>query len=305
MDAVTINQDIYDIHGHQITRASDVLSGDYLASLADSCRFKKNTNKPVRGTFISDDLHEALNHKRYEAIFNHQGIKDEILKVIGGVSLNPILYEEFDLMKKRDFYTYRHVLLTTALTVRMAMDIYSDTNKIPDIAEAAFTHDFGKARVPLNILQKTNFLTPDENDFIAGHPTVGYLLLIYYQGALNSLNSKVAFEHHEKIDGSGYPRGIKESNPIVELVTTSDIYDALISERPYRKETYTVRAALDYLTREMDDGKLDETTVCLLASYNRKNDGFKKNVPLSRNFRGIPPAGSSYAPIKKKGDLKK
>jgi hypothetical protein len=55
----------------------------------------------------------------------------------------------------------------------------------------------------------------------------------------------------------------------------------------------------------MDDGKLDETTVCLLASYNRKNGGFKKNVPLSRNFRGTPPAGSFYAAIKKKGNLKK
>ncbi|MBI5026431.1 MAG: hypothetical protein HZC12_06855 [Nitrospirae bacterium] len=298
---LTIKHDIHDIHGNRVAKAGDVLTEGYLHLLADSCRFKKEVKKLVSETTMFSDLKEFLNYKNYQFIFDPEGVKDEVLKVIGGISLQPILFEEFDLMKERDFYTYRHVILTTALTVRMALDIYSNANEIFNAAEAAFTHDFGKIRVPLHVMQKTNFLTVAENDFISEHSTVGYLLLIYYQGTVDSLNNKVAFEHHEKIDGSGYPRGIKESHPIVEIVTTSDIYDALISERPYRKESYTIRAAIDHLTKEMDDGKLNETTVCLLASYNRrKKSSSIENISLSRNFRGTPPAENFYSPVKKK-----
>lgn len=301
---LTIHHDLYDIHGNLVAKAGDILTDDYIRSLSDSSRYKGRAKKSVEETGIYEDIKESLDQEKYQPVFNHEGIKDEILRIIGSISFNPILFDEFDLMKRRDFYTYRHVLITTALAVRMAMDLYISNDEIHKIGEATLTHDFGKARIPLNILQKTNFLTTDESDFIAEHPTVGYLLLTYYQGKIDSLNSKVAFEHHEKMDGSGYPRGIKEIDPIVELVTANDIYDALISERPYRNETYTMRAAIDHLTKEMDDGKLNETAVSLLVSYNREKSKPTTNINISRNFRGIPPHENFYSPIKRKGNIK-
>ncbi|MDX1764820.1 MAG: hypothetical protein R3231_10905, partial [bacterium] len=190
--------------------------------------------------------------------------------------------------------------ITTALSTLMALDLFKDRPLVSLAAFTALTHDFGKSRIPLRILQSSRKLNPQEYLYILEHPWIGFLLLTYYTGTSYSLNSQVALNHHEKIDGSGYPRGVTVHDPIVQLVTICDIYDALISPRSYRKFPYDVRGAIDLLCDEGEKGRVDLQGVKLLISYNRHNRPAADSITVSQSHSGYKPPDdknhySSYA----------
>jgi HD-GYP domain-containing protein (c-di-GMP phosphodiesterase class II) len=82
--------------------------------------------------------------------------------------------------------------------------------------------------VPLHILKKTTPLTRTERGIIEHHAAAGYVLINYYYKDIQPLTCRVALDHHERKDGSGYPRGIIFKDPLVEIIAVGDIYDALI-----------------------------------------------------------------------------
>jgi HD-GYP domain-containing protein (c-di-GMP phosphodiesterase class II) len=100
---------------------------------------------------------------------------------------------------------------------------------------AATLHDIGKARIPLSILDKPARLDPDEDEIMKRHPVIGYDLLKGVAGIDPEILDGVR-HHHEYLDGSGYPDGLKapEISDLVRLLTISDIFAALIESRPYR-----------------------------------------------------------------------
>lgn len=191
------------------------------------------------------------------------------------------------------------------MTARMAEDLYQDSKTALMAASTALTHDFGKSRIPLEILQSTKKLAYEEYLYIREHPWVGFLLLAYYTGNYESLHSLVALNHHEKIDGSGYPRGVKVVESLIQFVTINDIFDALISQRPYRLEPFNIRGALDHLCDEAEAGKLNMTGVKLLLSYNRHTKPPIDSMVYSREHLGYRPPDdlnnySSHEEYKKK-----
>jgi HD-GYP domain-containing protein (c-di-GMP phosphodiesterase class II) len=107
----------------------------------------------------------------------------------------------------------------------------------------------------------------------------------------------VARDHHERIDGSGYPRGIRQHDPIVEIITTCDIYDALISPRPYRPNSYGNRAALEVIIEMAENGKIGRDVVHALVAHNRESKPSHKHIKLSLEKRGTPPQGNSYGKL--------
>ena len=95
--------------------------------------------------------------------------------------------------------------------------------------------------MPIDILMKRDPLTRDERNVLFQHPVAGYVLLCYYTKDMNNFSAKVARDHHERLAGSGYMRGVKLKYPMVEIVAVSDVYDALISPRPYRPTAFDNR----------------------------------------------------------------
>jgi HD-GYP domain-containing protein (c-di-GMP phosphodiesterase class II) len=158
-------------------------------------------------------------------------------------------------------------------------------------------HDLGKICIPLKILKKTNPLTRTERGIIEHHTSAGYVLLSYYLKDSDSFLAKVAKEHHERRDGSGYPLGISVTDQMLEIIMVSDIYDALISTRPYRGTAYDNRTALEELTRMAAEGKLGWDVVKALVACNRGTKPHYKECIVSTEERGAPPKDNRYGII--------
>jgi putative nucleotidyltransferase with HDIG domain len=147
--------------------------------------------------------------------------------------------------------TFQHCLLVTGVAVGFAMDIGFDTADVKRLGVAATLHDIGKARIPLSILDKPGRLDPAEEEIMRRHPVIGYDLLKDIPDISAEILDGVR-HHHEYLDGSGYPDGLKalQISDLVRLLTISDIFAALIESRPYRPampgaEAYKILCGMD------------------------------------------------------------
>jgi len=298
IEDLSLKRDVFAISGNCIAQEGSRLGTNFLEDIATSGRIFSDTCRLFSETPIYRDLVLIINEGMYSNIFAPFTLKGELLKTLGRASFHPIFYEELDWMKVFDFYTYHHILITAALTTRLAMDFFEDKEKVASISYSTLIHDFGKSRIPLQILQKGDALTKHERSYIHEHPVIGFVLLTYYMGNYKSLACKVALEHHEKMDGSGYPMGVEEDDQMVKLITVCDIFDALISHRPYRETPFDQRGALDHLLEEAEAGKLDKDVVYRLISYSREEKPSPDKLVISRKKRGSIPKKNYYGIIK-------
>jgi len=148
----------------------------------------------------------------------------------------------------RDRETEGHTLRVTELTMKMAEAMGFSEEERVHIRRGALLHDMGKLGVPDRILLKPDSLTDDEWEIMRMHPLYTYQMLApieYLRAALD-----IPFSHHERWDGSGYPRGLKgEEIPLVaRIFAVIDVWDALTSDRPYRP-AWSQQATLEYLKK--------------------------------------------------------
>lgn len=293
-----LKHDIYNLEGSLIARAGDVLTPKFMRSIRNKRKHTNLNSKPIfQHKHIRDDLMAFFEEGPYRIIFDSPRASDQALKLMGRVMFPPAVFEALDFFEKNDLYTYRHILLVSALTTRMASDLIPSPTKLLKEVSVAHMHDFGKIAIPLDVLKRTSFLTKKEKEVLEDHTTAGFVLLTYYLGDEDLLSPKVAHEHHERRDGSGYPRGIKLVDKVVELVAICDIFDSLISARPYRDLPYDTRTALELICDQAALGRLSWNMVRLLISYNREDKTFYKKCIISREKRGTPPKGDRYGMV--------
>ena len=152
--------------------------------------------------------------------------------------------------------TYRHCLFVTGFAVAFAQHLGMREDDQRRLIRAALLHDVGKAFIPVAILDKPGKLTEDEILEIRQHPRRGYEALAN-QGGFPREMLDVVLHHHELLDGSGYPNGLRgeEISDIVRLTTIVDIYTALVEQRAYRMPFTYARA---FSVMENMSGKLDQ-----------------------------------------------
>ena len=135
----------------------------------------------------------------------------------------------------RDKETEGHTQRVTILTVQLAKMMGVGDDDLIHIQRGALLHDIGKMAIPDAILLKPGDLTPEERDLVRRHPLFAYEMLKPIRFLHSAID--IPYCHHEKWDGSGYPRGLKEVQiPFAaRIFSIADVWDALTSDRPYRK----------------------------------------------------------------------
>ena len=177
-------------------------------------------------------------------------------------------------LKEYDSYTFTHMVNVSILTMAQARALGIDGALLREFGQAALMHDVGKVRVPPEILNKVEKLTDDEFDILRRH-TVDGAEILRLTPEIPALAPVVAFEHHLRLDGSGYPAGVSRSslNLGTMLCGIADVYDAMRSQRVYQGSFPTDR---------------------ILAVLQR-NDGTQFDQHLVRRFAqlvGIYPVGN-------------
>jgi HD-GYP domain-containing protein (c-di-GMP phosphodiesterase class II) len=150
-------------------------------------------------------------------------------------------------IKTHDGYTYQHSIDVTIMGVIMARRAGWDSTRVREFGIGCMLHDLGKVMIPAEILNKPGKLTDAEFEQMKAHPVVGYHMVKAICPMMSSLVAHVAYQHHERQDGSGYPRKLAGSNRLGEnaagkihdfgaLCAVADVYDAMSSNsnRPYR-----------------------------------------------------------------------
>lgn len=139
-------------------------------------------------------------------------------------------------LKTKDDYTYMHSIAVCALMIALAKQLQLGEADVREAGMAGLLHDIGKMMVPTDILNKPGKLTDGEFVTVKQHPQAGYDILIR-SGSVSEVVLDVVLHHHEKVDGSGYPKGFKDEkiSLMAKMGAVCDVYDAITSNRPYKK----------------------------------------------------------------------
>lgn len=158
-----------------------------------------------------------------------------VAEVMASVARNPYALIAVTRLKKQDEYTYVHSLAVSALMTSFARHLDMPESEVFDYGVAGIVHDIGKIVVPNKILQKPGPLTDAEFALVRTHPEQGYRLLSRHAGA-SDVVLDVCRHHHERLDGSGYPFGLKDGqiSRAARIAAICDVYDALTSNRSYK-----------------------------------------------------------------------
>jgi len=285
------------LDGQILLPSGTLLDADAIGGLMEQSRSENWPRLPVlEYSTIRKDILYFFTHPPYEIIFSGEKRVNDVLGLMQEVSLPLPLLEILERFREADFYTYRHMLLVFALSALLAREMVEDPEERRHSLRASPTHDVGKIGVPLEVLRKPTTLTPSDRQILRHHVISGFVLAGYYLQDFTLLPVCVARDHHERRDGSGYPLGEAIDDLFLEMVIVADIYDALLSPRPYRPNAYEKRSALEVLTTMAEKGKVRWDVVETLIILNRRRkhppDGERR---VSRERRGAEPAGNSYS----------
>lgn len=172
-------------------------------------------------------------------------------------------------MEMRDPYTAGHETRVASIAYAIGKEMGWAEERLQGLRMAAMVHDIGKISIPAEILNKPGRLTAEEYELVKVHPNTGYAIL--KDIPFNWPIAEIVRQHHEKLDGSGYPLGLTADSilPESKVLAVADIIEAMTSIRPYRK-----RLDLEVVLREIESQAgtlLDERTVRICAALFRAN----------------------------------
>lgn len=179
-------------------------------------------------------------------------ITGELLKAIDD---NDALAVDISVLKTSDEYTFKHSVDVATVAMIVAKKQGLPKEDIHNIGIAGLLHDIGKSKIPLEILNKPGRLDDEEFAVMKRHSEFGYEILKNKEGISPAIALAV-LQHHEKMNGKGYPFGYAADKiiPYAKILSVADVYDALVTERPYKKP-FTQRNAIELImsmTEELD-----------------------------------------------------
>jgi HD-GYP domain-containing protein (c-di-GMP phosphodiesterase class II) len=286
---------VYDLDNRLLLNAGTVLTEDVMNSLIASNKDATYEAHPLlsHGS-IRTDLHSFLTPRPFQEIFTGHEIIEEVIGTMEHISLISPFFRVLDYFKQHDPFTYRHILVVNALSGLLSKDLLPDAGEGSGSSPAGYIHDIGKINIPLQILNKEAPLTPNERDLTLHHTISGHVLSCYYLGDPRAIMAVIERDHHERRNGSGHPRGILLNDPLVEIIAVCDVYDALVSSRPYRPVSYENRAALEMITGMAEREEISWDVTQALVARNRTKKIHYTKMKISSQKRGVSPSGNNY-----------
>lgn len=194
---------------------------------------------------VKDSFQQLENQHK----LNVRMVQSMVDKIIDDLLSDINVLVNFNDIRTFDDYTFGHSVNVAVLAIMTGITLGFNELQLKELGIGAILHDIGKTRIDKNILSKTGDLSKDEFNEIKRHTYYGFEILRQYPD-VSLMSAHVALQHHERWDGNGYPRRLAGDNIIeyARIVTVCDVYDALVSDRPYRA-AYTVNQALNILKR--------------------------------------------------------
>lgn len=200
--------------------------------------------------------------------------EEEISRTVGKLkrSIDDTIRAMAMIVEERDPYTAGHQERVANLSVTIARELSLSEEQINGIRMAGMIHDTGKMKVPAEILSKPTRLSHFELELIKTHAEVGYKILETI--AFPYPVAKIAYQHHERINGSGYPQGLKGDEILIEarILAVADVVEAMASHRPYRP-ALGIDAALEEI--ENNKGNLYDNAVADACLRLFREKGFR------------------------------
>ncbi|MGO4330001.1 HD-GYP domain-containing protein [Cupriavidus sp. 2TAF22] len=155
-------------------------------------------------------------------------------------------------LKVRDDYTYLHSFAVCVLMIALGRTLGLDNGTVQQLGLAGLVHDIGKVAIPAKVLHRNGPLSAAEMEVVQRHPSVGYRILNEAR-LYSNIPLDVCIHHHERIDGRGYPFGLRASEISVhaKIAGVCDTYDSLTSDRPGH-EAWSPARALEYMAVRVD-----------------------------------------------------
>jgi len=296
MQALMLDYPVHTPDGMELFPAGTLLSEDAILEAKKRHPPPAPEYRPLlKHGSVYVDLLDLMNQPPYSAIYSHGADRDMVLGLMKQTRAHAFVLQSLDYFRRKDLYTYRHALMVFALSILLARHLaVAGLDLEQDIINAGPTHDVGKLCIPLPILSKSSPLTVSERRHLEHHTSAGFALLAWSNDTSDTPAARIARDHHERSNGTGYPAGKKLQDILVEITAACDIYDALVSIRPYRPSSFDNRTALEELTELSGKNYVRREIIQTLVALNRRTRPSPQACVVSLERRGTPPAENHY-----------
>ena len=245
-----LGQTVYDESGRVLLNAGTALTSAYIASLrhrgyrtvygmndlAPDLMFHDAIREETRAratVIVRDTLRKAAVGRSIDV----HGLRDMVDQILEDLRGNSDVAFSVSTLRSVDEYTFAHSVNVCIFSLILGMSLALDQGAIRQLGIGALLHDIGKMNY-LDLVNKPGRLTPDEFTQMQQHTTDGYEMLRQHN-EVHLFSAHVAYQHHERLDGSGYPRGLRNEQILrfARIAAVADVYDAITSDRPYSAGT--------------------------------------------------------------------
>jgi HD-GYP domain-containing protein (c-di-GMP phosphodiesterase class II) len=181
-------------------------------------------------------VEELFRNVRSGGAITVEQAKPVVEQISQSMRSDPVVFLSVSRLKSKDETTFLHSIAVSALMVQFGRYLKLDEDLVQLLGISGLVHDIGKMSIPDDILCKEGKLTEGEFKQMRGHPALGHAILSS-QGNMPEIVLEVCLNHHEQLDGKGYPNGLagNELSLPVRISTICDVYEAVTSVRPYKK----------------------------------------------------------------------
>ncbi len=277
---------------HILIAASVFFGGTFAVVLVALTRASAKTFFESKTKLIKASAILKLKNNRINKEITARSKSEAELERTNTLFLKDLFEMMIEVLANRDQYTFDHVFHVAAISKKIGEKMNLSVDEMEILELGCLVHDIGKTAIPDDILLKPDRFDFQDRKIMDYHPLIGAKLISRH--IQDDRITDIILKHHERLDGSGYPFGLKgdEIGLLPRIVGVADTYDALVSQRPY-KTPFTHEEALTVLGDEAKKGKLDKRVVKVLGDVVKSlkmlqttrqvTAGFMKDIELFRS----------------------